>query len=100
MMETIQEHGANLMVATHNERTVHFVLEKYVLLVCVCVCVYVYVCVCMYVCMCICVCVCVCVCLSVCSLCRIREYGLNTEDGSIVFGQQLGMSDHISFILG
>ena len=59
MMETIQEHGANLMVATHNEKTVHFALEKYVLLACVCMCVCMCVCVCMYVHMYVCVCLCV-----------------------------------------
>ena len=32
--------------------------------------------------------------------CRLREYGIATDDGSVVFGQLLGMCDHVTFPLG
>ena len=31
---------------------------------------------------------------------RIKELGLNTSDSSVAFGQQLGMSDNLTFTLG
>ena len=32
--------------------------------------------------------------------CRMAELGLSREDGRVVFGEQLGMCDHISSSLG
>ena len=32
--------------------------------------------------------------------CRMHMLGLNAKDGSVVFGQQYGMSDHLSLTLG
>ena len=31
---------------------------------------------------------------------RMHEYGVDKSDGSVVFGQLLGMSDHVTFPLG
>ena len=31
---------------------------------------------------------------------RLSEYGINKSDGSVVFGQLLGMCDHVTFPLG
>ena len=32
--------------------------------------------------------------------CRLREYSIAIADGSVVFGQLLGMCDHVTFPLG
>ena len=32
--------------------------------------------------------------------CRLKEYGIAIADGSVVFGQLLGMCDHVTFPLG
>ena len=32
--------------------------------------------------------------------CRMWEYGIDNSDGTVVFGQLLGMCDHVTFTLG
>ena len=76
-----------IMVATHNEDTVRYTVERYgkergrelgkelTMSVCVCVCV----CVCVY---------------------RMHQAGISKDDGRVVFGQLMGMSDHVSSVLG
>lgn len=34
------------------------------------------------------------------SVCRMEEYGISKSDGTVVFGQLLGMCDNITFPLG
>ena len=38
--------------------------------------------------------------MCVCVMYRMHQAGLSKEDGSVVFGQLLGMSDHVSSVLG
>jgi proline dehydrogenase len=74
-----------IMVASHNEPTVRFAIEKYALehycgLVTVCVHLHV-----SWRCL---------------SCCRMKEIGISPEDKVICFGQLLGMCDYITFPLG
>ena len=38
--------------------------------------------------------------LTSCSLCRMQELGLSRCDGKVVFGQVLGMADHLALAIG
>jgi proline dehydrogenase len=75
-----------IMVASHNENTVRFAIEKYVFSALV------------WAACCLCSCTTVSWCCMLC--CRMKEIGISPEDKVICFGQLLGMCDYITFPLG
>ena len=77
-MEKVKEGRVNLMVASHNENTIRYAIDKSVrphlilhIIIVMIACVF-----------------------------RMSSFGISANNGSVVFGQLLGMCDHVTLSLG
>ena len=78
VMERVKKGRVNLMVASHNENTIRYAIDKSVCpptlnITCI---------------------------IMITCIFRMLSFGISPNNGSVVFGQLLGMCDHVTFSLG